>query len=154
MARKTVQCLAAAGLLVVLAAVICRGQPQGQPPTRVEPARVRGIVYYSDGRTPAEDVPVRVWDADRQEFIYETKTDERGLYKIPNLPPGRYYVTFNWTKVDLQVAQELAGPLAHQPHDIIVCIPRPAGFAPLNALLPLLTTPLLTDWERPPVVSP
>jgi hypothetical protein len=133
--------------------------------SRVISAEVQGYVYYADGETAAEGVPVRVWDALTREFIYETQTDADGHFNFPTLEPGKYYVTFDWVKLELEVLDK-GMPYAQQPHDIIVIIPRGTGFMPmphLNMLLlastissaaSLYRNPPTPEPPRPPVVSP
>jgi hypothetical protein len=118
------------------------------PPTEVVATKVRGLVFYTDGRTPAEGVPVRVWDVDKRGFVYETQTDENGMYRIPEMPPGRYLVAFDWTMVDLQFAEKLAGGLSRQPLDIIVVIPRVAAFSTIQAASSVLIASGITETAR------
>ena len=133
--------------------------------SRVISAEVQGFVFYADGETAAQGVPVRVWDAVTREFIYETETDSDGRFNFPKLEPGKYYVTFDWVKLELEVLDK-GLPYAQQPHDIVVIIPRGTGFMPMTHLHALLVAstiseaaliyrnPELTPNPRPPVVSP
>ena len=136
--------------------------------SRVISAEVQGYVYYADGETAAEGVPVRVWDALTREFIYETQTDRDGHFNFPKLVPGKYYVTFDWVKLELEVLDK-GLPYAQQPHDIIVIIPRGTGFMPMTHLHTLLLASTISEAAlmyrepppneppeppRPPVVSP
>jgi hypothetical protein len=136
--------------------------------SRVISAEVQGYVYYADGETAAEGVPVRVWDALTREFIYETETDPDGHFNFPKLVPGKYYVTFDWVKLELEVLDK-GLPYAQQPHDIIVIIPRGTGFMPMTHLHTLLLASTISEAAlmyrepppneppeppRPPVVSP
>ena len=127
--------------------------------SQVISAEVRGYVYYADGETAAEGVPVRIWDALTREFIYETQTDANGYFSFPRMEPGKYYVTFDWVKLELEVLEK-GLPYAQQPHDIIVIIPRGTGFMPMVHLHTLLLAAAISDTaifyppDRPPVVSP
>ena len=159
----------ATALIAVLCGTDCRAAiDQIGAFSRVISAEVRGYVYYADGETPAEGVPVRVWDALTREFIYETQTDEDGHFDFPKLEPGKYYVTFDWVKLELEVLDK-GLPYAQQPHDIIVIIPRGTGFMPMTHLHALLLASTISEaallyrnpppYEppkppRPPVVSP
>lgn len=128
--------------------------------SRVLSAEVQGIVFYADGETPAANVPVRIWDIDKREFIYETETDRDGYFALPKLEPGKYYVTFDWMRLELEVVS--TGELAQQPHDVIVIIPRGLGFMSINQLNLILMAATISDatlmyqgrYDRPPVVSP
>lgn len=125
--------------------------------SRVITAEVQGLVFYSDGETPAADLPVRIWDIEKREFIYETRTDENGFYKLPKLEPGRYYVTFDWMKLELLVVEEKDTALIQQPHDVIVVIPRGVGFMSLTQLSTFLLASTMSQYvfeERPRIVSP
>ena len=132
----------------------------GSLSSRVVSAEVRGYVFYADGETPAAGVPVRIWDIETQEFTHEVSTDHNGFYRIPKLDSGRYYLTFDWTKIELVIV-ETAGGLAQQPHDVIAIIPR--GFAPVSItkLSALLITSSLANAlflfdpdEKESIVSP
>lgn len=129
--------------------------------SRVVSAEVRGYVFYADGETPASGVPVRIWDALMRQFIFETETDENGYFDFPKLEAGKYYVTFDWVKLELEVMDNRM-PYVQQPHDIIVVIPRGTGFMPLVHLQSLLVASTISEIavlyrekpKRPPVVSP
>ena len=126
--------------------------------SRVVSAEVQGYIFYADGETAAEGVPVRIWDALTRQFIYETETDENGYFNFPKLEPGKYYVTFDWVKLELEVIDK-GLPYAQQPHDIIVVIPRGTGFMPMVHLQMLLLAASISEAsfyppDRPPVVSP
>ena len=136
--------------------------------SRVISAEVQGYVFYADGETAAEGVPVRVWDALTREFIYETPTDADGHFNFPKLEPGKYYVTFDWVKLELEVLDK-GLPYAQQPHDIVVIIPRGTGFMPMTHLHTLLLASTISEAAlmyrnpppteppeppRPPIVSP
>ncbi len=127
--------------------------------SRVISAEVHGYVFYADGETAAEGVPVRIWDSLTRRFIYETETDDQGSFSFPKLEPGKYFITFDWVKLELEVIDRSL-PYAQQPHDVIVVIPRGAGFMPSVRLQMLLLaasiseTALFYPPDRPPIVSP
>jgi len=71
----------------------------------IKPGPLRGQVLLTDGKTPAANVPVRVWDVARKKFIHETTTDEKGNYALPHFAPGQYRVAFaDRVFVDLRVS--------------------------------------------------
>lgn len=117
--------------------------------SKVITAEVQGLVFYSDGETPATDLPVRIWDIEKREFIYEDMTDENGYFELPKLEPGRYFVTFDWMKIELLVVEK-ASVVAQQPHDIVVVIPRGLGFVSINQLTALLLASTMSFYEFPP----
>ena len=125
--------------------------------SRVISAEVQGYVFYADGETAAEGVPVRVWDALTREFIYETQTDADGHFNFPKLVPGKYFVTFDWVKLELEVVDK-GLPYAQQPHDIIVIIPRGTGFMPALHLQALLLASTISEaammYRNPPPIEP
>lgn len=130
---------------------------------RVVTAEVQGLVFFSDGQTPAVDVPVRIWDLEKREFIYETTTDQYGGFYLPKLDPGRYYITFDSIRLELEVLPKTTqlASLAQQPHDIIVIIPRGTASMPLTQLNTFLIASTITEGamvyqgeERRTVVSP
>ena len=129
--------------------------------SEVVSARVTGFVFYADGQTPAGDVPVRVWDIDKREFVFQTRTDPNGFYELPKLEPGKYYVTFDWVKLELVVTENSATML-QQPHDVIVIIPRGLAFMSITQINSILIASTMSEmallyeqeWERPDVVSP
>lgn len=81
----------------------------------VKPGKLRGTVLYSDGKTPAAKVPVRVWSVEHQKLVIETNTDEDGAYELSELADGRYFAIFgDRVSVDLRVDEEaelVGGPL-------------------------------------------
>ncbi len=130
--------------------------------SKVVSAEVQGLVFYADGVTPAAEVPVRIWDTAKKEFLFETKTDETGAFRLPTLKPGNYYVTFDWLKVELQV-EDKTPDLVQQPHDVVVIIPRGLGFVGISQLNALLVASTVSEmaasynWQKdtkPYIVSP
>jgi hypothetical protein len=70
-----------------------------------EPAEIVGKVLYPDGKTAARDVRVRVWNTETKEFLYTTKTDEDGMYSLPALEAGSYFLLFaDRARVTLRIA--------------------------------------------------
>ncbi|MGD9872966.1 MAG: carboxypeptidase-like regulatory domain-containing protein [Kiritimatiellia bacterium] len=107
-------------------------------------ADISGLVLYTDGETPAENVPVRIWDAQKREFIHETETNAHGRYILPSLEPGEYYLTFDWTKLRLDILPGPGDP-DRQNHDVVVVIPRPVGFVSVQMLSPMLIAGTLSE---------
>jgi len=127
---------------------------------KVVSAKVQGLVFYDDAQTPAADLNVRVWDIDQREFIYQTYTDDYGAFYLPKLEPGKYYIMFETLRLDLEVTPEYLVYI-HQPHDIIVIIPRGTAGMTLPQLSALLIGATITEGamiyqnqKREPVVSP
>jgi hypothetical protein len=161
--RKTIL----GGVVYILLGVFSwPGQAEAKSQYVVTPiisGEVQGFVFYADGKTPAVEVPVRVYDIARREFIHETMTDEFGYYSLPRLEPGRYFLTFDWLKLEFEVLPNNLVQL-QQPHDVIVIIPRGLATISLSQLSSLLFATTLTQgammyetWEeveRPIVVSP
>jgi hypothetical protein len=129
--------------------------------SRIVSAEVQGLVFYEDGATPAANVPVRVWDTDQKEFIYETQTDENGYFTLPKFEPGIYFLTFDWMKLEL-IVTEAGKTMVQQPHDVIVIIPRGLGFMSVNQLVSILTASTISEmavmyqreWQPAKIVSP
>jgi len=151
---------AAAVALIILGGVFCAAAASPSRFYRVFTAEAQGFVFYSDGLTPAVEVPVRIWDLDQRKFVYETFTDEFGAFQLPKLGPGQYFVTFDTLKLDLAVA-DLIGPVAQQPHDIIVILPRVTAAMPLMQLNAVLLASTISEGaylyrneDRQIIVSP
>lgn len=128
---------------------------------RVVAAEIKGLVLYADGTTPAVRVPIRIYSVSEREFIAETETNEEGLYKLPKLDPGEYFITYDWTKLRVTVIAN-GGDSTQQPHDIIIVIPRDVGAVSPTHLSSVLFATTLTEAaseldredDIPPVVSP
>lgn len=110
----------------------------------MHPADIAGLVLYTDGETPAENVPVRVWDAQKREFILETETNEHGRYLLKALEPGEYYLTFDWTKLRLDIKPGPGNP-ERQNLGVVVVIPRPVGFVNVHMLNTMLIAGSLSE---------
>jgi hypothetical protein len=105
-------------------------------------------------------VPIRLWDIQKRDFIFETTTDEHGAFRLPMLEPGRYFVTFDTIRLDLEVLPRI--PYAEQQvHDIIVVIPQGVASVPLTQLHAVLLAGSISEGallyrneDRRTVVSP
>ncbi len=92
----------------------------------VKPGAFTGKVLYTDGKSPAAEVPVRVWSITQKKFVYNTTTDKKGAYKLPKLPADRYLAIYgDRVSVDLRVDEKAKG--TPQPLDVI--IPRGKAYA-------------------------
>lgn len=119
-----------------------------------------GFVFWSDGKTPAIGVPIRLWDTEKRDFVFETATDENGAFRLPALEPGRYFVIFDTIRLDLEVLPQI--PYAQQQtHDIIVVIPRGVASVPLTQLHAILLAGTISEGallyrneDRRTIVSP
>lgn len=122
-------------------------------------AEIKGFVFYSDGRTPAAKVPVRVWDIRRRRFVHETETNDAGFYRIPKLGAGSYFLAFDWTRLRMEIREPQEGEV-QQAHHVIVVIPRDVGFVALPQMWAALLATSISEMarhyeeERPPPVSP
>jgi hypothetical protein len=120
------------------------------PDMSVLPAEFRGMVLNSDGRTPADGLQVRVWDASTEKVIFKTRTDRNGVFDIPELKEGDHYITVGSVRVDMRLLTARAG-ITPQPHGLVIVIPHRIGAAPI-----LLPTTLITaaPVALPQVMSP
>ncbi|HNR95201.1 MAG TPA: carboxypeptidase-like regulatory domain-containing protein [Kiritimatiellia bacterium] len=134
----------------ILIAAVALGGPVPRPSAEgaaffsMHPADISGLVLYTDGETPAENVPVRVWDAHKREFILETETNEHGRYLLKALEPGEYYLTFDWTKLRLDIMPGPGDP-DRQNLGVVVVIPRPVGFVNVHMLNTMLIAGSLSE---------
>jgi len=159
--RRLGQAVASAVVCLLACPFPSHAAPDGEAVfSRVVSAEVRGLVFYADGETPAADLPVRIWDIAKRDFVFETTTDENGFFKFPTLKPGNYYVTFDWMKVELEVVDNTT-VLEQQPDAILVVIPRGFGFLTINQLNTLLIASSLSEMaaqydqpKKPVIVSP
>jgi hypothetical protein len=66
--------------LLVAVLVLAAGLVEAAPPDlSVLPARVRGVVLLPDGESPVSKMQVRLWNADTEEVVFRTRTDEDGV---------------------------------------------------------------------------
>ncbi|MBN1510510.1 MAG: carboxypeptidase regulatory-like domain-containing protein [Phycisphaerae bacterium] len=138
----------AIGLLLCAAVRVMAARPAtSEMYSQLIEAEVKGFVFYTDGRTPAAKVPVRVWDVRRREFIIETETNEYGFYSLPRLEPGEYYLTYDWTRLRIQIIGEHDGDV-QQPHHVVVVIPRDVGFVAIPQMSAALFATTLSEMSR------
>jgi len=121
-------------VLMLGLAVMMVGAAHAAPPDlSVLPAEVRGVVLMPDGITPVDRLRVRVWDADKEEIIFKTRTDKSGVFNVPRMDQGNHYVTVGPVRIDMRVLTARAG-VAPQPHGIVVVVPKRMPMIP--ALIP------------------
>ena len=85
----------------------------------VKPGALTGKVLYTGGESPAAEVPVRVWSTTQEKFAYNTTTDEKGAYKLPELASDRYVVVYaDRVGVDLRVDEK--AKVAALPLNVVV----------------------------------
>jgi hypothetical protein len=152
------------GIACLAFAFVCSGAGFG-PHMELIPEQIVGVVLFPDGHTPAANLPVRVWDVDREKTIYRTQTDDDGVFEIPELKPGRMQIFIGRMKVDIRILDKAVNAV-HQRHDIVLVVGRRA-ILPLRfdsqsvlfmggaaGLVPLLLPELLNPPPDPAVMSP
>ena len=107
-------------ILLVLATV---GMLHAAPDVAIQPADVRGVVLFPDGETPVDGLKVRVWNADTEKVVYRTRTDENGVFSVPELVEGTHYVTVGPVRIDMRVLTARAG-VTPQAHGFVVVVPK------------------------------
>jgi len=133
--------VAALAVLVMAAAV-----QAASPDLSVLPATVRGIVLLPDGQTPVDRLQVRLWNADTEEVVFKTRTNDAGVFEVPRLTEGEHYVTVGPVRIDMRVLRARAG-VTPQPHGLVVVLPKRMPLAPIlipgavAATLPTVMSP-------------
>lgn len=128
-----------------------RLQSDPGPQMAVQSSDIRGVVLRSDGETPISSLPIRVWDAVRERVIFDTSTDDQGLFRIPKLGESRFFVIVGELRIDLQMFKN-AG-IHQQRHDIVIVLPRKIAVGTVAPIPAMLILPVLPPPE-PNVVSP
>ena len=147
-------------VLAVLVAVGTVSVSVAEPDIAFRPAEVRGVVLFPDGETPVDRLPVRVWDADKEEIVYRTRTDNDGVFGLPEeyVERGNHYVTVGPVRIDVSVMTARAG-FQPQPHGFVVVIPKAAPVLPtlVPGSLTTAAAALVPEEEEiippPPVVT-
>lgn len=116
-----------------------------EPDLVVLPATIRGVVLKADGKDRADNLRVRVWNADTEKVVYRTRTDEDGVFEIPRLDEGNHYVTIGPVTLNMRVLSARAG-VRPQPHGVVLVVPKRMPIGPI--LLPGAAAAL------PQIVSP
>ena len=135
------------GVLSLLGLVLLLGvgAPAAEPDLVVLPATIRGVVLKADGKSRADNLRVRVWNADTEKVVYRTRTDEDGVFEIPRLDEGNHYVTIGPVTLNMRVLAARAG-VRPQPHGVVLVVPKRMPVGPI--LLPGAAAAL------PQIVSP
>lgn len=95
-------------------------------------ARLHGVVFDSVAQAPLGNAAVRVYRADSAAVGFDARTDARGAFSVPALPPGTWLVSFLHPRLDsLRIDAPLAQVQVVEPGDIPVtlAIPRAASLA-------------------------
>jgi hypothetical protein len=138
-------------LLVMAVAALAFGAYAAKAPDMsVLPAEFRGVVLYPDGKTPVDGVPVRVWDSATEKVIYRTRTDETGVFQLPELKEGDHYITVGSVRIDMRLLTARAG-VNPQPHGLVIVVPK--RVSPAAILLPIVPTTAAAA-TLPQVMSP
>lgn len=147
-------------MFAVLALIAAVGIAHAAPDVAVLPADIRGVVLFPDGKTPADGLTIRVWNAETEEIVFKTKTNKQGIFDLPELEAGNHYVTAGPVRIEMRVLEGRPGT-APQPHGFVVVIPKRAPV--IQPLIPTTitasTTPFLeqatpSSTPTPRVVSP
>jgi hypothetical protein len=121
---------------------------QTEPDVVIPSATIRGIVLDHTGENPVKGVRVRVWNSDTETIVFETKSDETGLYNIPKYDSGNYHVTIGAVKIDAKVLRSRGSIPQH--NGFVLVLPKRM---PLLQTLPPVPTGTLI-MTAPVVVSP
>ena len=147
-----------ATMLAILAVILAAGIANAAPDVAVLPADIRGVVLFPDGKTPADGLTIRVWNADTEEIVYKTKTNAQGIFDLPEMTIGNHYVTAGPVRIDMRVLEGRPA-VTPQPHGFVIVIPKRAPV--IQPLIPTTitasATPFLVEAPSPPgptVVSP
>jgi len=125
-----------------------------EPHMAVAPQEIIGVALFPDGRTPVVGLPVRIWDVAAKRFIYRSRTDKHGVFRVPRLGKGLCSLVVGRVKIDLWVfAKEMEG--TPQRHDIVVVVPRKMVVSVSPHLFDVIILPaLIRPPDSPRVVSP
>jgi hypothetical protein len=119
-----------------------------RPHLAVEPADLHGVVLFSDGETPVTRLGVRIWDSENERSVYRTQTNEEGIFSVPSLGNGRYFLVVGDLSIDLEVFSDKTKDGPQQSHDIVVVIPRRFLIGtPGYQSMPLFLGPLIKPGE-------
>lgn len=128
------------------------------------PSALRGVAVWADGETRVEKLRVRLWNAESESVVYRTRTDNNGMFVIPNVSEGPHYLTVGPVRISIDILQPRAGIVA-QTHSIVVVIPKRLPLTPSLASSAVLALPMepsiantggdaLPLPEEPTVISP
>ena len=137
-----------------------KAQDKKSAVVRTLSSEITGFVRYQDGETAVDELPIDIWDINREKYLRDWKavTDKYGHYSIKPLPPGKYFIEYDKVRVELHIIE---GPnvLVYQPHDIIVIIPQavatPTYFVPMTVTaVGLINIPYFLYGQRPGSTPP
>jgi hypothetical protein len=113
----------------------------------VLPGSLRGIVLWPDGKTPVEDMRIHVWDAKNERTVFKTRTNDDGVFHLPEFTEGELYLTAGPVRIDMTVLTPQDG-LITQPHAVVIILPKVMPFMP--RILPFAGTAPLYLTEVSP----
>lgn len=134
------------GLYAAVLTVLAVTALAAPPDLSVLPARVRGVVLLPDGETPVERMQVRLWNAETEAIVFRTRTDDAGVFEVPELREGSHYVTVGPVRIDMRILTARAG-VTPQPHGLVVVMPKRMPLIPIlvpgavAAALPTVMSP-------------
>lgn len=147
-------------LLWVLAGCLCMKGQSGwgegyTPQVQVLPDEIVGVVVYPDGITPVVELPIRVWNLEKNRMVYRTETNDEGQFRIPAVVKGgQCYLFVGKLRIDLEIMRRNEA-LASQRHDLVIVVPRwmtvTTGIRVYDVLL---ASVLMQVPSLPRVVSP
>jgi hypothetical protein len=89
---------------------------------------------------------VRVWNADSEEVVYKTRTDNDGVFEVPKLTEGNHYVTVGNVRIEMRILTARGG-VTPQPHGFVVVAPTRMPLMPILA-------PGVVAGALPEIMSP
>lgn len=133
--------------------LVAGGVAVAAPDMTVLPAEVRGIVLLPDGETPVERLAVKVWNAETEEVIYRTRTNEDGVFTVPRLTEGDHYATVGPVRIDMRILTARGG-VVPQAHGVVVVVPNRAPAVPvlLPTTMSTAAAALLPAAEPEPII--
>ena len=93
---------------------------------RMKPGKLSGKVFYTDGKTAAADISVKVTNKASGEVVHSSVTDKKGLYQLPELPAGEYSIVYG-NRVSVELRVEANGPKHELPLNVIIPRGKAAG---------------------------
>jgi hypothetical protein len=106
-------------------------KPQRKPLVVMKQADILGKVFIIDDEkdtqnSPAQRIMIKLANKKEDDAIYETGTDDEGVFKIPNLDKGEYHLIVGLLTLDLNVmdADPQAAVKMNIPKNIMVFIPN------------------------------
>lgn len=143
---------------VCLGAILLLAAGRGETPIEIEllPEDIVGVVLRPDGKTPIAELPVRVWNTEKNKTIYRTKTDKDGIFRLPALKASRNIVFVGRVKIDMRILSARKDALM-QRHDWVIVMPRGLLMSRMPEMadiimgIPVLLQPSPPSSSPPPV---